>query len=220
MKRTLVVGDIHGCYEELISLMKKAALGQDDRVIAVGDLITKGPRNREVLELFETDHRLSSVIGNQDLAVLRFWRGEDVSLTAAQERTARELESKRASFRSYLESLPFYIELDSHVIVHAGLRPGVPLKEQSIEDLTELRTLGADRTSREGVPWFEVYDGDKLALFGHWPRPEPKMARRAIGLDTGCVYGHLLTAYIIETNEFVSVPASPASISSGAMTKG
>ena len=207
MKRTLVVGDIHGCFEELLSLMEKAALGQGDRIIAVGDLITKGPSNREVLQLFANDQRFSSVIGNQDLAVLRFWRGEDVSLTPAQERTVRELESNAESFRTYLESLPFYIELDSHIIVHAGLRPRVPLHEQSVEDLTELRTMGADRTSREGVPWFEVYDGEKTVLFGHWPGPEPKTARRAIGLDTGCVYGHLLTAYIIETNEFVSVPA-------------
>ncbi|HUE82156.1 MAG TPA: metallophosphoesterase [Pyrinomonadaceae bacterium] len=209
MKRTLVVGDIHGCFEELLSLMEKAALGPEDRLIAVGDLITKGPRNREVLELFANDQRLSSVIGNQDLAVLRSLRGEDVSLTAAQERTARELKSNATPFRMYLESLPGYIELNSHIIVHAGLRPGVPLHEQSIEDLTELRTMGADRTSREGLPWFEVYDGEKMVLFGHWPGPEPKIARRAIGLDTGCVYGHLLTAYIIETNEFLSVGASP-----------
>jgi len=209
MKRTLVVGDIHGCFEELLNLMEKAALGQGDRIIAVGDLITKGPSNREVLELFANDQRLSSVIGNHDLAVLRFWRGEDVSLSPAQERTVRELESNAESFRTYLESLPVYIELDSHIIVHAGLRPRVPLHEQSVEDLTELRTMGADPTSREGVPWFEVYDGEKTVLFGHWPGPEPKTARRAIGLDTGCVYGHLLTAYVIETNEFVSVPASP-----------
>jgi len=47
--RTIVVGDIHGCYDELMALLEKANFDQDDRVVAVGDLVTKGPKNREVL---------------------------------------------------------------------------------------------------------------------------------------------------------------------------
>jgi serine/threonine protein phosphatase 1 len=84
------------------------------------------------------------------------------------------------------------------------------LQAQSIEDLTELRSLGPDRTSREGLPWYHIYNDDKTALFGHWPAPTPREARRAIGLDTGCVYGFNLTAYIVETMEFVSVKAQRA----------
>jgi diadenosine tetraphosphatase ApaH/serine/threonine PP2A family protein phosphatase len=92
-------------------------------------------------------------------------------------------------------------------VVHAGVRPGVALSGQTVEDLTELRTLGEDRTNRDGTPWYEQYDGDKIVLFGHWPAPAPRRAPRAIGLDTGCVYGYQLTAYIIETEEFLSVEA-------------
>jgi hypothetical protein len=106
--------------------------------------------------------------------------------------------------------LPFTIDLGSHLIVHAGVRPGVALDAQSPEDLTELRTLGEDRTSREGVSWYEVYDGEKTVLFGHWPALEPRRATRAKGLDTGCVYGNRLTAYILETGEFLSVGARRA----------
>ena len=95
-------------------------------------------------------------------------------------------------------------------MVHAGIRPGVPLDEQSAEDLTELRTLGEDRTSRKGDPWFEAYDSAKTVLFGHWPSPQPIRAAKAIGLDTGCVYGNRLTAYIIESDQFVSVGALQA----------
>ncbi|MGH9902051.1 MAG: metallophosphoesterase, partial [Pyrinomonadaceae bacterium] len=102
------------------------------------------------------------------------------------------------------------IDLGSHLVVHAGVRPGVPFGEQSIEDLTELRTLGADRTSRDGVPWYEVYDGEKKVLFGHWPAPFPRVGPRAAGLDTGCVYGFQLTAHVIEGGEFVSVRARRA----------
>lgn len=208
MPRTLVIGDIHGCYDELLRLLETAKIRSHDQIIAVGDLITKGPKNREVLDFFAVGDNRSSVIGNHDFAILRFWRGEAVDLTEAQERTLSELQSNASYYRDYLESLPFYIELEAHIVVHAGLRPGVPLSEQSKEDLTELRTLGPDRTSREGVPWFEKYEGEKVVLFGHWPGHEPKVARRAIGLDSGCVYGNRLTGYLIEIGELISVPAN------------
>jgi diadenosine tetraphosphatase ApaH/serine/threonine PP2A family protein phosphatase len=208
--RTVVVGDIHGCYDELLELMEKARLGVDDRVVAVGDLIVKGPKSAAVLELFQSDRRFSSVIGNHDLALVKFWRGERVELTAAQESTLSELEAGAGRYQGYLETLPFMIDLGEHLVVHAGLRPGVPLALQSENDLTELRTLGEDRTSRDGLPWYETYDGEQTVLFGHWPSLEVRRARRAIGLDTGCVYGNRLTAYVIETGEFLSVAAHRA----------
>jgi hypothetical protein len=153
------------------------------------------------------DERFSAVIGNHDRALLRYWRGEAVKLKESQERTRGELEPDRERYSAYLNSLPFMIDLDTHLVVHAGVRPGVALKDQAVEDLTELRTLGEDRTNRVGIPWYEVYDGDKIALFGHWPASQPRRAPRAIGLDTGCVYGFQLTAYIIEAEEFISVKA-------------
>jgi len=96
------------------------------------------------------------------------------------------------------------------LVVHAGLRPGVAIADQVEEDLTELRTLGADRTQREGQPWYDKYDGDQIALFGHWPANEPRRGKRALGIDTGCVYGFRLTAYIVESDELVDVPALKA----------
>lgn len=208
--RTLVVGDIHGCYDELLELIEKARVTGDDRVVAVGDLVVKGPKSAAVLDLFQSDNHFSSVVGNHDLALLKFWRGERVELTAAQASTLSELEADAGRYRSYLETLPFMIDLGGHLVVHAGLRPNVSLGSQVRDDLTELRTLGADRTSRDGLPWYEAYDGEPLVLFGHWPALEVRRARRAIGLDTGCVYGNRLTAYVIETEEFLSVPARQA----------
>lgn len=205
--RTIVIGDIHGCYDELMALLKKTRLASDDRVISVGDLIVKGAKNREVLDLFIGDERFSAVLGNHDRALMRYWMGEEDSLTGAQQRAFDELESDAAWYSSYLQSLPLMIDLSTHLVVHAGLRPGVLLSGQTVEDLTELRTLGPDRTSREGVPWYERYNEDRIVLFGHWPAPEPRRGPRAIGLDTGCVYGYHLTAYIIETDEFVRVDA-------------
>jgi diadenosine tetraphosphatase ApaH/serine/threonine PP2A family protein phosphatase len=207
MSRTIVVGDIHGCYDELVSLLELVELKPSDRVVAVGDLVTKGPKNKEVLELFRTDDRFISVLGNHDLALLRLWRGESALLKEFQARAAAELNSDSRVYCEFLASLPLMIDLGDHLVVHAGVRPGVSLGEQSAEDLTELRTLGTDRTSRQGIPWYEAYNLEKTVLFGHWPNPVPIRAARAIGLDTGCVYGNCLTAYIIEADQFRSVPA-------------
>ena len=205
--RTIVVGDIHGCYDELMELLEKAALAEDDRVVSVGDLITKGPKSKEVLELFMTDARFTTVIGNHDLMLRRKWNGEDVDLSSAQKEAHKELKGEKDAYASFFNRLPFTIDLGTHLVVHAGLRPNVELYSQTTGDLTRLRTLGGDRESDEGTPWYHVYYGEKVVLFGHWPAPEPRRGKKAIGLDTGCVYGHNLTAYIIETDEFVSVEA-------------
>ena len=205
--RTIVVGDIHGCFDELMELLAKVNFGAGDRVVAVGDLVTKGPKNREVLELFMTDARFSSVIGNHDLALRRKWNGEKLKLKASQKTTHKELKANKETYAAFLNKMPFTIDLNTHLVVHAGLRPNVELYSQTTEDMTLLRTLGKDREGHDGTPWYDVYDGDKVVLFGHWPAPEPRRGKKAIGLDTGCVYGYNLTAYIIETGEFVSVSA-------------
>lgn len=205
--RTIIVGDIHGCYDELIDLLDKVNFGGRDRVVSVGDLIVKGQKNREVLDLFMTDERFSSVIGNHDLALRRRWNGEDVELKPSQREAHRELKADKERYAPYLNAQPFMIDLGTHLVVHAGLRPNVALYSQTTGDLTELRTIGAYRDSDAGTPWYEVYDGKKIVLFGHWVSTEPRLGPKAIGLDTGCVCGNRLTAYILETGEFQSVPA-------------
>jgi hypothetical protein len=190
-----------------MDLMEQVRLQPTDRVVSVGDLITKGPKSREVLGIFMTDSRFSTVIGNHDLVLRRRWNGENVELKPAQKETHKELKADKDQYMVFFNSLPFVIDLGTHLVVHAGLRPNVELHSQTTGDLTKIRTLGPDRESDEGTPWYQVYFGEKVVLFGHWPAPEPRRGKKAIGLDTGCVYGHQLTAYIIETDEFVSVPA-------------
>src|SRR5215217_1246474 len=114
--RTIVVGDIHGCYDELIELLAKVNFGPDDRVVAVGDLVTKGPKNREVLELFMTDPRFSAVIGNHDLALRRKWNGEKIKLKAAQKITHKELKPNKEIYAAFLNRMPFTIDLNTHLV--------------------------------------------------------------------------------------------------------
>ena len=207
MGRTIIIGDIHGCFDELTDLLELLKLRSDDRVVAVGDLIVKGEKSREVLDLFIDDDRFSSVIGNHDRALRQRWRGEPNRLTKEQQKASAELEINRERYANYLKSLPYMIDLGSHLVVHAGVRPGVRLKHQMASDLTEIRTMGANPASKRGVPWYAVYRGRKIVLFGHWPVRQPIRRPRAIGLDTGCVYGGHLTAFIVESNQLVCVPS-------------
>lgn len=210
MRRTIVIGDIHGCYAELLDLLDKLGVTSDDKLICVGDLIVKGTRNREVLDLFIDDARFSSVLGNHDRGILRGWRQGKI-LKPDQERCRLELEHNRVRYEDYLAALPLMIEAGEHVIVHAGVRPGVPLADQAENDLVVLRTLGEDDpASRDGVPWYEVYNDAKFILFGHWAAGGVRRGPRALGLDTACVYGGRLTAYILEEDRLVSVPAHQA----------
>lgn len=211
--RTIIIGDIHGCADELEDLLALVNLKFDDRVICTGDLIVKGLHSRRVLKRFVEDKRFSSVVGNHDLGVLRFWQNpRDARVKKSQIKCAETLAANRKVFESYLTTLPRFIELDKHIIVHAGFRPGVELENQSLEDCTELRTLGADRTSRVGAAWYDYYrHPHRQIVFGHWasddirrPRTEP---HTAIGIDTACVFGNRLTAYILESGELPCVNA-------------
>src|SRR5215210_2980010 len=118
--RTIVVGDIHGCYDELKSLLDKVGFGADDRLVSVVDLIAKGEKSGEVLEMCMTDARLSSVIGNHDLALRRRWNGEKFKLKPSQKETHKRLKADKERYASYLNRLPFMIDLGTHLVVHAG----------------------------------------------------------------------------------------------------
>jgi len=205
--RIFIIGDIHGCYDELLDLLDEIHFGDHDRAIAVGDLISKGPKNKEVLDLFISDQRFSSVLGNHDYAVLKFLSGEKIKCSKAEKRAGRELEFDRERYASFLRALPLTIQINSKVVVHAGVRPGVPLDQQDEADLLELRTLGKKRTKRKGTAWYDVYEGEEFVFFGHWPSQQPRVGPKALGLDTGCVYGHRLTSCDAETGELFSVPA-------------
>jgi diadenosine tetraphosphatase ApaH/serine/threonine PP2A family protein phosphatase len=207
MARTIVVGDIHGCFDELTDLLERLRPEPDDRLIAVGDLVTKGPKNREVLDLLISDKRWSSVVGNHDRKIRQKLRGEPVRLNKDQREVLKQLQPNPQKYETFLRALPYTIDLGSHLVVHAGLRPGVAVDKQMAADMTEIRTMGADPLRRRGVPWYAVYRGPQTVLFGHWPAKEPRRAAHAIGLDTGCVYGGRLTAFVVESGDFVSVPA-------------
>lgn len=211
MERTVVIGDIHGCHRELMELLDDVGPGRQDRIICVGDVITKGPGNRDVLEFLRRTPGCESLLGNHEHMLLKYQQGLPVALKREHFQTIEELGGDFDSYMQWIMTWPHYIELEDYLIVHAGIRPDRPLVQQSVDDLTELRCLdGPNPGSRHGTPWFERHDDSRTVVFGHWVFDTPLLLKNAIGLDTGCVYGGWLTAVVLPERRLVSVRAREA----------
>lgn len=203
MGRSIIFGDIHGCHEEWQDLMEKLAVTADDRLISVGDLIFKGPSTAKTLDLAMRLPNLRCILGNHEFYLLKGWKDNHLhTLTGYHAVAYEEMKSKFETYIRFIAAWPFYLEDQDFIVVHAGLRPGIPLHQQAPLDLTHLRTIG-----EENKPWFEFYEGAKPVVFGHWARRGLTVRSNAIGLDTGCVYGGELSAVVFPSQEIVSVKA-------------
>lgn len=223
------IGDIHGCYDEFLSLLSKIedleGPGFLSRVVLVGDLVNKGPKSAEVVR-FARENRLLSVRGNHDHSALLVSKGlKSVKSHQAANKYSwvNSLSSKDVG---YLSSLPWTISArvggKDYTIVHAGIVPFVPLEDQRAEDMTTMRLvreaegkvegkqIGWELTDDKvsGIPWGEVYEGEMgTVVFGHDAKRGLQQHPHAVGLDTGCVYGREITAVRIGQGgrEFLSV---------------
>lgn len=203
MGRTIIIGDVHGCLNEFQELLDQLAVTSSDRLISVGDLICKGPDSAGVLDLAMRLPNLKCVVGNHEARYLGFWRaGQQPDSRNHDEKTVQQMGERFEEYMQYIASWPLFLSVKEALVIHAGLRPGVPVESQTEEDLTELREVGP-----KSRPWYEWYRNGKPAVFGHWVRREPLVLEHAIGLDTGCVYGGALTAFVFPDCKVVSVKA-------------
>jgi hypothetical protein len=212
MERTIVIGDVHGCFFELMALLEEIRVRDTDRLIFVGDLIAKGPSSREVLEFIRQRRKCESVLGNHEHALLRLCSGDEgIEVDRTHLRAAAALGDELGLYLERISQFPPYLDLGDYMVVHAGIRPGLPLEKQSLEDLTQLRMLDdARQGSGVGTPWYERYRGHKTVIFGHTVFETPLLEEKAIGIDTGCVYGGSLTAVVLPERRLVSMPAVKA----------
>lgn len=194
--RTLVIGDIHGCYDELASMVDKFAPAGSDRIFCVGDIINRGPFSDKCIR-FVKENNIKTVMGNHEHWYIKSWPFEDNSVESFN---FRRLEIEE--HLEWMKSLPYYIIDEDFIIVHAGFDPAVAFKDNSKDNLVSLRTL--DRT---GAPWFDGYYGTKHIYFGHWAKLGLMFGKYVTALDTGCVYGNTLSGYIMEENRLIQVPA-------------
>lgn len=220
----LVIGDVHGCFDELQDLMKVAEDNREkDKIlkIFVGDLINKGPKNREVLNYVMKDSKSSclSVRGNHDEVVLREYLNfkKDPESLPEKNKWIKELSEEEIN---YLISLPYTISIPSLniIIVHAGIVPGLSLSSMSVPDLTNMRNVIISEDFENeikackngGEPWAKLWKGPQFVYFGHDAKRKLQKCEYATGLDTGCVYGFDLTGVFAmgaRKGTFISVKA-------------
>ena len=207
--RTLIIGDVHGCSQELDQLLDKLQPDPErDRIVFIGDLINKGPDSRGVIERF---HQLGarSILGNHEHRLL-----QQANIKGHKSRSfrhlVRSLDSAFLPFVKEIESWPLYIEEDGVLIVHGGLVPGQHPSETPTETLVNIRTWdgkGENLQNPKNPPWVDLYTDDQLVVFGHWAALGGIVRDNVIGLDTGCVYGKKLSALSLPERKIVSVKA-------------
>jgi bis(5'-nucleosyl)-tetraphosphatase (symmetrical) len=213
-KRIIIIGDVHGCYDELCQLLEKAQFesGKDTLILA-GDFVNKGPKSAHVVRLAR-QLGARAVVGNHELLSLRAravmdYEDRACRLTNSKYAWTAELSSEDLS---YLRGLPYTIRLPRHhsLIVHAGLIPGQPLNKQHPLSLVTTRNLVLERDDQglreswlgttdtaRGVPWAARWHGPEHVYFGHSTRRSVQQRLLSTGLDTGCVYGGSLSAAVL-----------------------
>jgi hypothetical protein len=217
--QTLIVGDVHGCLDELLALVQPYVGGAEGAadVVLVGDLVAKGPDSAGVIQ-WARESGARAVLGNHDAHVLRLDPGPHAPAVPPapadpKPHHVQVAESLARADWAWLKALPLYLVLDGHVVVHAGLVPGVALAEQEREHLLNLRSIKPDGTPSkkiEGAPWASLWRGPAHAVFGHDAVRGLQREKHATGLDTGCVYGGRLTGLVLPENRLISVSARRA----------
>lgn len=199
--RTIVIGDIHGCYDELVALLAKVELADDDRLVSVGDVVDRGPQPREVVAFLRARPNTVTLVGNHERKHVRG------VMSYAQEITKLQLGDTYADAVAWMRTLPYWFE-DAHVrVVHAAMVPGLPLPAQPEEILCGSTKGERELEVRVTGRWYEHYDDAKPVVFGHHVVEAPLVHRNAYGIDTGACHGGALTALVAPSMTLVQVAA-------------
>ena len=228
-----IVGDVHGCYEELSSLLgqlgykiengpdgPKATAPDGRKAVFVGDLVDRGPRIPDVLRLvmrMVAEGTALCVPGNHDMKLMKKLKGRDVQMTHGLADSVQQLDKESPEFKQAV--IKFLDDLVSHyvfddgklVVAHAGMKE--EMQGRGSGKVRDFALYGetTGETDDYGLPvrynWAAEYRGTAMVVYGHTPVAEPEWLNRTINIDTGCVFGGKLTALRYPERELVSVPA-------------
>ncbi|MBL8019265.1 MAG: metallophosphoesterase [Leptospirales bacterium] len=202
--RTIFIGDVHGCSTELKEMIRTLEISSHDRVIMLGDLINRGPDSVGVVEIVR-ERKFECLMGNHEFEYLHHYR-EIPALKKLREKMPAKL-------HDWIAQRPLWIESDAFLAVHAGLFPGKHPSETPEEIVLNIRTVAPEHgfqselSSPMNKPWHHFYTGIKPVFYGHWARQGLAINPPTYGLDSGCVYGRALSAFILESKELVQIPA-------------
>lgn len=200
MGKVFAIGDIHGMLVKLEKLMEKLPIDREhDTLVFIGDYIDRGPDSRGVVEYIldirQEFKRVIFLLGNHEQMFLNYYlEGKDEDLFihnggimtlmsyGFRPRNKGSLDIPESHVEFFTSLLPYY-EMDQYIFVHGGVRPGVPLEHQSIDDLLWIRYEFIGSPLNFG----------KKVVFGHTPFAVPYIDEYKIGIDTGAVFGGKLT---------------------------
>lgn len=224
-----IIGDIHGCYDELIMLFEKLGYSKENGIYRhslgrkaafLGDFCDRGLKNIEVLRLVMDMVKSGNAIavpGNHDVKLLKYLRGKNVQQTHGLDITISQIETAGEDFKNevtaFLDSLVSHYVLDDGklVISHAGIKEEyIGRGSMHIRDFC-LYGETTGETDEYGLPvrlnWAADYRGRATIIYGHTPQTEVQALNGTYCIDTGCVFGGSLTALRYPEKECVSVKA-------------
>lgn len=225
VKRNVIIGDIHGCLDEFDEFLKTISYNKEDtRVILLGDLMDRGPDSVGVVRRAR-ELELDCVMGNHEFKYLK-WMKAAGSRADVLDKHPHYSEFNDEDI-NYIFRMSKYIQIDNTVIVHAGLKPNIPLAKQSTDNLFYLRytdingkfislktvaKLGKEATGAHF--WTEFWKGPESVIYGHNVNSmeNPLIEEVApevfcYGIDTGCCFGGKLTGLVLDNKEIIQVPA-------------
>lgn len=236
MTRTIAIGDVHGCLDELDELLRIVSPTSDDKLVFLGDLVDRGPDPvgvvRRVREL-----KAPCVLGNHEEKHLRYRRHEQKVKTVPgyrnpmqpfyAERMAEHTALSDADW-DWLEKLPVTLDLgDGWIAVHGGFEPCQSFATQRPDKMLRVRYVSPEGKmlplksdfDQPGVRWATMWNGHHHVVYGHHcismgvPTFDQHGAWWRVAADTACVFGGTLTAVLIDGGSMpahVSVPARRA----------
>jgi serine/threonine protein phosphatase 1 len=189
--RKFIIGDIHGCFDELIELTQKIGLTADDLLISLGDIVDRGNKSKDVYEYFLNRPNSIVLIGNHER------KHQNKILSYAQEIVKVQFGDDYEAFLNWLDTLKYYYETEEAIIIHAFFEHDKGLIEQKQEVLCG--STSGDRYLEKKYPaekyWTEFYNGTKPIIYGHHVVGDnPKVLNNTYGIDTGACHGNYLTA--------------------------
>lgn len=223
-----IIGDVHGCLEELKELLTRMGYQEKEgwshlegrKAVFVGDLVDRGPDNPGVLRLVSSMVRRGyalAVSGNHDNKLMRKLQGRKVSLKHGLAETVEQLEAEPQEFRedmtSFLRSLVAHYTLDGGrlVVAHAGLPASMHGRASGAVRSFALYGETDGTRDEHGLPsrgdWWNRYQGEATVVFGHTPVESPVWVNKTLCIDTGCVFGGSLTALRYPERTLVQVQA-------------
>jgi diadenosine tetraphosphatase ApaH/serine/threonine PP2A family protein phosphatase len=234
MRRVGVIGDPHGCIDELRELVRLLWAEGVDEIWIAGDYVDRGPDSHAVVEFCRLNG-IKGIKGNHDAVItehakLVTKKGSPTTRNSDKLKTLSQLTEEDVK---YLDALPYLAVFDDIklVIVHGGLYPRLALHRQPEKAICRLQLIHPHKIGetrwfhmdKKGVPesehakegwrrWYHVYDWDYDVVFGHTVFQKPMVHQnpgygRTIGIDTGACFGMALTAVIMPEMKFLSVPA-------------